>query len=79
MKYQLLIFDWDGTLADSAAQIVNAMQGAIRGLDLPPRSDESIRELIGLGLNEALTALYPEMELPHLQGLLSNYRSKWLS
>jgi phosphoglycolate phosphatase len=79
MKYQLLIFDWDGTLADSAAQIVNAMQGAIRGLDLPPRSDESIRELIGLGLNEALTALYPEMELPHLQGLLSSYRAKWLS
>ena len=79
MKHQLLIFDWDGTLSDSAAQIVNAMQGAIRGLNLPPRSDESIRELIGLGINEALGQLYPEIELPHLRGLLSGYRAQWLS
>jgi phosphoglycolate phosphatase len=78
-QHQLLIFDWDGTLSDSAAQIVNAMQGAIRGLSLPPRSDESIRELIGLGINEALGRLYPEIELPHLQSLLSGYRAKWLS
>lgn len=79
MKVQLLIFDWDGTLSDSAAQIVNAMQGAIRGLSLPPRTDESIRELIGLGINEALGRLYPEIELPHLQNLLSGYRAQWLS
>lgn len=78
-KHQLLIFDWDGTLSDSAAQIVNAMQGAIRGLSLPPRTDESIRELIGLGLNEALGRLYPEIELRHLQSLLSSYRAQWLS
>ena len=79
MRYQLLIFDWDGTLSDSAAQIVNAMQGAIRGLKLPERTDESIRELIGLGINEALGRLYPEIELKHLHGLLSGYRAQWLS
>ena len=79
MKYQLLIFDWDGTLADSAAMIVGAMQRAIVALKLPPRSDESIRELIGLGLNEALGQLYPDIELPHLYQLLSSYRAQWLS
>lgn len=79
MKHQLLIFDWDGTLADSAAMIVGAMQRAITALKLPERSDESIRELIGLGLNEALGQLYPEIELPHLQQLLSSYRAQWLS
>jgi phosphoglycolate phosphatase len=79
MSYKLLIFDWDGTLADSAAQIVNAMQRAIDGLGLPPRSDESIRELIGLGLNEALTRLYPEMELTTVRALLDSYRARWLS
>lgn len=77
--YQLLIFDWDGTLSDSAAQIVRAVQFAINGLKLPPRSDESIRELIGLGLNEALGRLYPELELEHLRGLLSGFRAHWLS
>ncbi|PTU33205.1 HAD family hydrolase [Stenotrophobium rhamnosiphilum] len=79
MKYKVLIFDWDGTLADSAAMIVGAMQRAITALKLPPRSDESIRELIGLGLNEALGQLYPEIELPHLYELLSSYRAQWLS
>lgn len=79
MKYQLLIFDWDGTLADSAAQIVGAMQKAIAGLKLPPRPDESIRELIGLGLNEGLQILYPELEVAGLRTLLNSYRAKWLS
>lgn len=79
MKYQLLIFDWDGTLADSAAMIVGAMQRAIVALKLPPRSDESIRELIGLGLSDALARLYPELELPHLYSLLNSYRAQWLS
>lgn len=76
---QLLIFDWDGTLADSAGMIVSAMQVAIRGLSLPPRTDESIRELIGLGLNDALTRLYPELELTGLRTLLNGYRAQWLS
>ena len=77
--YQLLIFDWDGTLSDSAGQIVRAMQFAIAGLTLPPRSDKEIRELIGLGLNEALGRLYPEIELDELRKLLSGYRAQWLS
>lgn len=76
---KLLIFDWDGTLADSAGQIVGAMQIAIRGLSLPPRSDEAIRELIGLGLNDALTRLYPELELSGLRALLDGYRANWLA
>ncbi len=76
---KLLIFDWDGTLADSAAQIVGAMQAAIEGLKLPPRSDESIRELIGLGLNEGLQRLYPELELAGLRALLDGYRANWLA
>ena len=78
-RYKLLIFDWDGTLADSAGMIVRAMQGAIRDLSLPQRSDDSIAELIGLGLNEALTRLYPELDLEELRRALSAYRAQWLS
>ena len=79
VKYKLLIFDWDGTLADSAGQIVAAMQAAITDLGLPPRSDASIRELIGLGLNDVLLRLYPELDLVELRALLDGYRSRWLS
>lgn len=78
-RYRLLVFDWDGTLADSAGMIVRAMQGAIRDLGLPARSDQTIAELIGLGLNEALTRLYPAMDLAELRRLLSGYRAQWLS
>ena len=78
-RFKLLIFDWDGTLADSAGMIVRAMQGAIRNLGLPPRSDQSIAELIGLGLNEALIRLYPELNLEDLRRVLSAYRAQWLS
>jgi phosphoglycolate phosphatase len=79
LRYKLLIFDWDGTLADSAGMIVRAMQGAISGIGLPPRSDTAIAELIGLGLNEALSRLYPEIELAELRKLLDGYRAQWLS
>lgn len=77
-RFDLLIFDWDGTLADSEALIVGAMQSAIGELKLPARSDRDIRELIGLGLNEAMASLYPEFELPQVLQLLEGYRQRWL-
>lgn len=77
--YRLIIFDWDGTLSDSAAMIVGAMQAAIEALDLPPRKDDSIRELIGLSLNDGLKILYPEMETLALRALLDSYRGHWLA
>lgn len=76
---RLVIFDWDGTLSDSAALIVGAMQAAIEALDLPPRTDDSIRELIGLSLNDGLKILYPEMETLALRALLDSYRGHWLA
>lgn len=79
MRYRVLIFDWDGTLADSAGMIVRAMQAAIVGIGLPSRTDPQIAELIGLGLNDALVRLYPEIELDELCRLLEGYRAQWLS
>ena len=77
-RFDLLIFDWDGTLADSESLIVGSMQAAITDLKLPARTDRQIRELIGLGLNEALQALYPEFQLPQLLELLAGYRARWV-
>ncbi|MEH6550856.1 MAG: HAD-IA family hydrolase [Pseudomonadales bacterium] len=55
----LIILDWDGTLVDSAGQIVSAMQSAIadRGLDF--RDYAQVSGIIGLGLPEAIASLYP--------------------
>ncbi len=73
-RFDLLIFDWDGTLADSAAQIVSSMQAAIDALGLPPRTDQQIRELIGLGMNDVLYRLFPELDPKDVLSLLGQYR-----
>ncbi len=55
----LLIFDWDGTLIDSAAKIVTCMQYAAEESGVEPLPDEPIRQIIGLSLPQAIAVLYP--------------------
>jgi len=59
--YELLIFDWDGTLCDSIGRIVDSMRAAASLEGLGERSDEAIKGIIGLGLPEAIARLYPEL------------------
>ncbi|HZR36669.1 MAG TPA: HAD-IA family hydrolase [Nevskia sp.] len=73
-RFSLLIFDWDGTLADSAGHIVNSMQQAISALNLPPRPDQAIRELIGLGPMDAMSRLFPELPVDEVLRLLAEHR-----
>ena len=54
----LLIFDWDGTLADSRDHIVAAMQAAIVDLQLPEQTDDRCAQMIGLGLRETAMQLF---------------------
>ena len=72
--YELLVFDWDGTLADSAALIVSGMQRAIAELRLPARDDRQIRELIGLSFYDAVGLLYPEFTPDDIHKALEDYR-----
>ncbi len=72
--YELLVFDWDGTLADSAGLIVAGMQRAITELKLPARSDGQIRELIGLGFYDAMERLFPEFSPDQVHQALEDYR-----
>lgn len=74
--YELLIFDWDGTLADSRQQIVSAMQSVIYEMNLPFRDERAIGDLIGLGLADGLRCLYPEVDQAHLPELVDAYRRK---
>ena len=58
----LVVFDWDGTLMDSAAKIVACMQEAARECGLDALDDLSIKNIIGLGLPEAILTLYPAVD-----------------
>ncbi|MBI1421855.1 MAG: HAD-IA family hydrolase [Gammaproteobacteria bacterium] len=76
--YELIVFDWDGTLIDSEARIVNCMRAAIRDLQLPARSQDEMRNVIGLGLHEALSTLYPDDDHAMYAKLVERYRHHFL-
>ena len=78
-KYSLLVFDWDGTLIDSKAQIVNCMQSTISSLKLEARSDEQISDIIGLGLDEAIMSLYPQITQGEVKQCAQAYREHFLT
>ncbi len=78
-QYQLIVFDWDGTLMDSTGHIVSCMQTAIGQLDLAPLSDSAIRHIIGLGLSEAVQTLYPDASALEIETLANQYRTVWLN
>lgn len=77
--YELLVFDWDGTLADSEVIIVQAMQTAIQATGMPGRKASLIREVIGLGLPEAVRQLYPRSGSRDVEALATAYRDAWLA
>lgn len=62
MRYvDLLIFDLDGTLADTRADLAEAVNNALQRLELPPLSMERICEYVGDGVQTLLSrALGPE-------------------
>ena len=78
MKYKLFVFDWDGTLMDSQAHIVSSFQSSINDLSLPAKTDEEVKNIIGLGLREAINALfeeqYPAEKLDFHEALVDRYR-----
>jgi phosphoglycolate phosphatase len=78
-RYELIVFDWDGTLMDSAAMIVDSVQAAARDLGLEPPSDERARHIIGLGLEEALRYALPDLPEARYEELVERYRHHYLS
>lgn len=77
--YALLIFDWDGTLMDSEAHIVACMQAAMQRCNIEVLSADAIRNIIGLGLSEALQTLFPQYNSHTHQALLDAYRHYFFS
>ncbi len=75
---RLVVFDWDGTLMDSEVQIVACMQAAIADLGLEPRGTEAVKNIIGLGLQEAVAVLYPGSGADLITALADRYRAHWL-
>ena len=78
-QFDLLVFDWDGTLLDSTGAIVDAVQAACRDLGQPEPSDEHARQVIGLGLADALRHSVPGLAEEQFPQMVERYKHYYLS
>jgi phosphoglycolate phosphatase len=78
-RYDLIVFDWDGTLFDSTALIVRAIQAACRDLGAPVPSDEAAAHVIGLGLQDALQRAVPDLPIDLYPELGRRYRQHYFA
>ena len=78
-NYDLIVFDWDGTLMDSTAAITGAIQQACQDLDLPIPSREDASYVIGLGLEDALRHAAPTLPHGDYPRLAAAYRKHYFA
>ena len=76
--YDLVVFDWDGTLLDSAAAIVRAMRAACVEHGLPDPGEAAARYVIGLGLEDTLRHVAPSLPVAEYGELTLRYRTHYL-
>jgi len=78
-RFDLIVFDWDGTLFDSTALIVRCMQSACRDIGVPVPSDERAAYVIGLGLHDALQHAVPDLPAERYPELGQRYRHHYFA
>lgn len=75
----LIIFDWDGTIVDSLDKIQRCMQAAMRDADLPVLSASAVRQIVGLGMDEATATLFPDSTVAQKRALQAAYREHFIA
>ncbi len=73
MAVQVAIFDWDGTLVDSVEHIAESLHQAATELGYPALEREAYRNIIGLGMVEALDMLYPGISRDQMNEIRQGY------
>jgi len=76
--FELFVFDWDGTLMDSVDHIVASLSAAAADTDMVDLGHQRYRDIIGLGLAEAMHALYPDATEDDTTRLCERYRHHFL-
>lgn len=76
--FELVVFDWDGTLMDSPARIVASMVAATADVGQKVLPEEDYRDVIGLGIWEAMTRLFPAADQATLDHFIARYRHYFL-
>ena len=78
LTFKLIVFDWDGTLMDSQARIVDCILAAFADLGLEGPSREAAADIIGLGLDDSMARLWPGSSAAKRATLADRYRHHYL-
>jgi phosphoglycolate phosphatase len=76
-QFDLIVWDWDGTLANSTAMITNAILKAAEQVGLPEITAQAASNIIGLGLREAIEILYGDIPAQQAQALATQYTANY--
>jgi phosphoglycolate phosphatase len=79
MSYSLIVFDWDGTLIDSAGTIVECIRQASADLGLEVPDRERASHVIGLGLHDSLRLAVPGLPAERYGEFAGLYRKHFLA
>ena len=79
MKYRLIVFDWDGTIIDSASTIAECIRKSARDMKLPVPTVEQASHVIGLGLHDSLRLAVPELQAHQVPEFVAHYRRHFLA
>jgi phosphoglycolate phosphatase len=77
--YELLVFDWDGTLMDSMGSIVACTRATLTEVGLPALPEAAIRQAIGLGLGETIERLAPGTSPAVVERIRECYGRLWVA
>jgi phosphoglycolate phosphatase len=78
-QFDLIVFDWDGTLMNSTATIVKCIQSAAKDIGVTPPTDAAASHVIGLGLAEALQVAMPGLSTAQYPRMVERYRYHFLT
>ena len=79
MRYQLIVFDWDGTIIDSTGTIAECIRQSAAEMGLPVPDEERARHVIGLGLHDSLRRAVPELPAGRYPDFVALYRKHFLA
>jgi phosphoglycolate phosphatase len=78
-RFDLVVFDWDGTLINSTVTIARSIQQAASDLGLPVPDFETASHVIGLGLRDALALAVPDLPADQATKFAAHYRYHYLA
>jgi len=78
-RFDLIIFDWDGTLINSIDWIASCLQQAAGQCGRPIPETQAAKDVIGLSINKAIHALFPEADPQTQEQLVACYSQSYVS